>query len=264
MVAAIDEYARTKKYLMNVGSDKGRIVSELISEVKPKTLVELGGYVGYSSILFGDAFRSAGGQRYYTLEHNPEFGAVIGSLVDLAGLSDIVKVVVGDSGASLERMHREQGLKRIDLLFIDHTQFERDIKLAERLGMISEGSVVAADNCIYPGHPEYWQYMTASVDEKRKSRQAAKSEEEVGNPELIYDSNLVHSFEPSGEKVRAGHSRVRHRTDLASGCRRYLKMQRHGDVIVSARVVLPLKSVSFLFAILLSLQRCSESVRPVQ
>lgn len=36
---AIDEYGRTKKYLMNVGEDKGKIVTDLIAEVKPKTMV---------------------------------------------------------------------------------------------------------------------------------------------------------------------------------------------------------------------------------
>lgn len=39
VLAAIDEFARTKKYLMNVGEDKGKIVTELISEVKPETMV---------------------------------------------------------------------------------------------------------------------------------------------------------------------------------------------------------------------------------
>jgi catechol O-methyltransferase len=39
VLAAIDEYGRTKKYLMNVGEDKGRIVTDLIAEVKPKTMV---------------------------------------------------------------------------------------------------------------------------------------------------------------------------------------------------------------------------------
>lgn len=39
VLAAIDEFGRTKKYLMNVGEDKGRIVTDLIAEVKPKTMV---------------------------------------------------------------------------------------------------------------------------------------------------------------------------------------------------------------------------------
>lgn len=41
VLAAIDEYGRTKKYLMNVGVDKGKIVSNLIAEKKPKTMVRI-------------------------------------------------------------------------------------------------------------------------------------------------------------------------------------------------------------------------------
>lgn len=41
VLAAIDEYARTKKYLMNVGEDKGRIVSDLIAQTKPRLMVRV-------------------------------------------------------------------------------------------------------------------------------------------------------------------------------------------------------------------------------
>lgn len=41
VLEAIDEYGRTKKYLMNVGEDKGKIVTDLIAEVKPKTMVSV-------------------------------------------------------------------------------------------------------------------------------------------------------------------------------------------------------------------------------
>lgn len=36
---SIDEFGRQKKYLMNVGEDKGKIVTDLIAEVKPNTMV---------------------------------------------------------------------------------------------------------------------------------------------------------------------------------------------------------------------------------
>ena len=39
VLEAIDEFGRTQKYLMNVGEDKGKIVSNLIAEVKPETMV---------------------------------------------------------------------------------------------------------------------------------------------------------------------------------------------------------------------------------
>jgi catechol O-methyltransferase len=41
ILSVIDEYARTKKYLMNVGEDKGKIVTDLIKEVKPSTMASL-------------------------------------------------------------------------------------------------------------------------------------------------------------------------------------------------------------------------------
>jgi catechol O-methyltransferase len=117
VLEAIDEFARTKKYVMNVGEDKGKIVADLITEVKAQVMVELGGYVGYSYILFGDAVQKPGGQRYFSLERNPEFAAVIASLVDLARLSDVVKVVVGSSEASIRTLHTAKTLQhRLDVL----------------------------------------------------------------------------------------------------------------------------------------------------
>ncbi|KAF2015939.1 S-adenosyl-L-methionine-dependent methyltransferase [Aaosphaeria arxii CBS 175.79] len=226
VLAAIDEYGRTKKFLMNVGEDKGHIVTDLIAEVKPKIMVELGGYVGYSCILFGDAVRKAGGERYYSLEMNPEFAAVIASLVDLAGLSDIIKVVVGSSDASIARLYSTGQLKHIDLIFLDHYKpaYTTDLKLCEELGLVTPGTVLAADNVISPGNPPYLEYVRSSVSEKRakagndagdakekgegipektvqmyeKRYGKAKFNESKGNPNLVYESKLVNSFEPTG------------------------------------------------------------------
>ena len=231
VLACIDEFARTKKYLMNVGEDKGRIVTNLIAEVKPVLMVELGGYIGYSCILFGDAVRKAGGRRYYSLERNPEFAAVIASLVDLAGLGEIVKVVVGSSHLSIARLQSEGMFSHgIDLMFLDHYKpaYTTDLKLCEDLGLIRPGqTVLAADNVIKPGNPPYLEYVRASpadkkaalekaqadgveVDARFRDRTAAQygSVEALnanarGVPELIYQSQLVNSFEPNGVPVSA-------------------------------------------------------------
>ncbi|KAH4219760.1 hypothetical protein HBI56_040370 [Parastagonospora nodorum] len=224
VLAAIDEYGRTKKYLMNVGEDKGRIVTDLIAEVKPKTMVELGGYVGYSCILFGEAVRKAGGQRYFSLERDPAFAAVIMSLVDLAGLSDTVKVIVGSSDESIARLTSSGQIKHIDLMFLDHYKpaYTMDLKLCEELGLITKGSVLAADNVIKPGNPPYLEYVRSSVEEKVKKAKLggdshtngiaetnvkmyesrygkANFSNSKGNPNLVYESKLNNSYEPTGE-----------------------------------------------------------------
>lgn len=229
VLKAIDEYGRTKKYLMNVGDDKGRIVANLVAEVKPQVMVELGGYVGYSALLFGDAVRKAGGKRYYSLERNPEFAAVIMSLVDLAGLSDVVKVVVGSSAESIKRLHTQGNLEHIDLMFLDHWKpaYTTDLKLCEHLKLVTPGTVLAADNVIHPGNPPYLEYVRSSVEQKRQADQSGQTngidiqsefgrnadmykeregEEKLsteirGNPNLVYESKLVNSFEPTGLPV---------------------------------------------------------------
>ncbi|KAL9636940.1 MAG: hypothetical protein Q9164_002504 [Protoblastenia rupestris] len=229
VLEAIDEYGRTKKYLMNVGDDKGKIVCDLILKRKPEVMVELGGYIGYSAILFGDAVQRAGGRRYFSLERNPEFAAVIVSLADLAGLSHIVKVVVGPSDDSIKRLHANQSLHHIDLMFLDHYKpaYTSDLKLCEHLGLVKAGTVLAADNVIKPGNPPYLEYVRSSVAQKRekymsdgingddtagfgdrykkqyKNRVGEEklSAEIKGNPRLVYQSNLVKSFEPTGIPV---------------------------------------------------------------
>ena len=230
VLEAIDEYGRSKKYLMNVGDDKGKIVCQLIEEIKPQCTVELGGYVGYSAILFGDCIRRSGGQRYYSLERNPEFAAVIMSLVNLAGLSDIVKVVVGTSAESIKRLNDDNKLRHIDLMFIDHYKpaYTTDLKLCEHLRLIGPGSVLAADNVIKPGNPPYLEYVRSNPERKRAQLEGLEVDsidtagfsdrwkyqyeigvadskhnpEITGNPNLVYESHLVESFEPTGVPVR--------------------------------------------------------------
>ncbi|KAL3471222.1 S-adenosyl-L-methionine-dependent methyltransferase [Aspergillus californicus] len=217
---ALDEYGRTNKYLMNVGADKGRIVCDLMAEVKPKAM--LGGYVGYSCI--GNAVRNAGGMRYYSLEMNPEFAAVIMSLIDLAGLSDVVEVVAGSGDASLLRLHSVGWLEYIDFMFLDHYKpaSTTDLKLCEELKLISPGSVLPVDNVIKPGNPPYLEYVRRTFNEKRgKLGESGRSEgmpgrtvdqykkrygnmkfnQSTGNTNLVYESGLVNSFEPTGVPV---------------------------------------------------------------
>lgn len=229
VLAVIDEFARTQKYLMNVGEDKGKIVRDVVAAEKPRVVVELGEYVGYSCILFGDAVRKAGGERYFSLERNPEFAAVMASLVELAGLSDVVQVVVGSSDASIKRLHSAGTLTHIDLMFLDHYKpaYTTDLKLCEELQLITPGSVLAADNVTKPGNPPYLEYVRSTVEEKKAAMSKSKNvngvdtgfadrvskqyvtregeakldDERVGNPRLVYESRLVNSFEPTGVPV---------------------------------------------------------------
>lgn len=202
--------------LINVGSQKGKIVTDLIDEIKPQTMVELGCYVGSSAILFGDAVRRNGGKRYLSLELSPLFAAISNMLVDLAGLRDFVTIIVGRSDVSLHKLFTSGELKQVELMFIDHYKpgYTSDLKLCEQLGMIKPGSVLAADNVIYPGNPPYLEYVRSTVEQKREAAKKGASQEHnreghtsnstqaflgtddkpafalTGDPNLVYESSF--------------------------------------------------------------------------
>jgi catechol O-methyltransferase len=180
---------------------KGAVVLDFIEKYRPATMLELGGYVGYSTILFGDAVRRAGGKRYFSVEKNPMFAAVALKLVDLAGLRDTVRVVIGSAAESIQNLHSEGAFpnERVDAVFFDHDKpcYTADLKLCERLGLIGKGTLLIADNMIIPGNPEYEAYVRASVAEKRSMDSKA---EEKGNPNLQYASRSITSYEPNGEE----------------------------------------------------------------
>ncbi|OJJ48210.1 hypothetical protein ASPZODRAFT_140525 [Penicilliopsis zonata CBS 506.65] len=226
----IERFGEEYQYhFMNVGRPKGRIVTDLIAELRPQTMLELGGYVGYSAILFGDAVRRNGGTRYFSLELNPEFAAISNMLVELAGLRDLVRICVGRSDLSLHRLYSSQTVRHVELMFLDHYKpaYTSDLQLCEQYGMVSPGSVLAADNVVRPGNPPYLEYVRSSVEQKRQAAQqklqlqqggknfnttgfsdrvlasymgkdSAPAFEVVGNPNLIYRSELV---QPEGEDV---------------------------------------------------------------
>lgn len=156
ILKVIDEFARTQKYLMNIGEDKGKIVTEIIRDRKPETMLELGGYCGYSTILFADTVRECGGKKYYSLERSPKFAKVIEALLELAGLGDFAEVVVGPSDEGIKKLNKSGEVTKIDMLFLDHYKpaYTTDLKLCESLGMIVKGTVGLPIHRLMPAYIE--------------------------------------------------------------------------------------------------------------
>ncbi|KAH8691143.1 putative O-methyltransferase [Talaromyces proteolyticus] len=170
VLAEIDKFsAAPERHMMTIGPNKGPFIENLIVERKPSTVVELGGFIGYSAILFGNALRSVGGKRYLSLEINPVNAAVANQLVELAGLRDIVTILVAPSHKSIARFVRENSIDHIEFLFLDHwkDRYLPDLWLIESLGLLKPGvSVLAADNCLTPGAPEYLAWVRAAPAQK--------------------------------------------------------------------------------------------------
>ena len=203
VLEAIDDYHAKFNKLMNVGLPKGNFISNIIAERKPSVMIELGGYVGYSSILFGDAIRKNGGKLFLSIEKNPEMAAVSSLLVNLAGLRDLVRIVVGSSGEVLKELIAKKEISIVELIFMDHWQnlYLPDLWLLEGLGALVPGkSMLLADNVIMPGAPKYLEWVQSSP--QRKKEIIARSD--VGpltpNAGLVYETT-VPEFDTAFGKV---------------------------------------------------------------
>lgn len=192
ILSAIDEWSAKNKILMTIVQERGDLILDIISNNKPKVMVELGGYVGYSAIKFGQALRKVGGQRYLSLEASSEYAEIARSFIRLAGLDNLVQVIVGPSSRSLVDLASSGSPVKVDVLFIDHAAslYEQDLKLAETHSLLSMQAVVIADNILDAEASTY-------VTKMHRSSQAVDSAEREG---FTYASRILNFKLQSGEQ----------------------------------------------------------------
>lgn len=180
----------------------------------------MGGYVGYSAILFSDAFsrETMDNMHFFSLEPNHCFGDIAKCLIDLAGLSSFVEVMAGPTDASIRRLF-SLGLKKVDFMLVGHDKlaYTPSLKLFENLRMVSPGTVIVVDNATFSGNKPYMEYVRTSVEEKREvvkrrespdvfnlSKILATIDPEVrpGNPNLNYETWSMDGTGPAWNMVR--------------------------------------------------------------
>ncbi|KAJ9651551.1 hypothetical protein H2198_009167 [Neophaeococcomyces mojaviensis] len=136
---AIDDYVNNVKHLMIYSDKKLNATEKALAtlDLKPKVLVELGGYVGKSAVAWGPM------------------------LMKLNTATDSTSSIgIRESGESLRRL-KEEGIEHIDVLFLDHWEkfYVPDLRLCEELSLLKPGSVIVADNTDMPGAPDYLKYV---------------------------------------------------------------------------------------------------------
>jgi len=164
-IAGVDEFAYNRKFLINVGDEKGEILDAAIRRAEPSRLLELGTYCGYSALRTVRAMPA--GAHLYSIEFNADNAEIARSILSHAGVDDHVTVVVGtlgDGGVTIAALESEHGFGpgALDFAFLDHAKeaYLPDLERIVEHGWLHPGSVVVADNVKLPGAPEYRAHMT--------------------------------------------------------------------------------------------------------
>lgn len=137
---AIDTFAKTERWMMNIGPEKGPLFKDVFSRLNAEpNILELGAYCGYSSILLA----SLSGGRVTSIEVSEDYAAAAQRNVTFAGLDDRIDFICGDSNKVIQSLSDVY-----DLVFLDHWKdlYTRDLKLIESKQLLRHGSIVVADN----------------------------------------------------------------------------------------------------------------------
>ena len=139
MVLKEIEEVEEEEFLPIIGPRKGKVLVEIIREIKPKRTLEVGTLIGYSAILMG---KELGHDAcIVTIEIHAGEARTAEKNVKRAEILPTVKIIIGDAKKVIPRLRG-----KFDLVFIDaeKSEYHDYLRLVE--GKLLKGSTLVADN----------------------------------------------------------------------------------------------------------------------
>tara|TARA_Y100001934_G_scaffold265064_1_gene342775 strand:- start:69 stop:749 length:681 start_codon:yes stop_codon:yes gene_type:complete len=142
ILKAMDDFAENDRFLMNIGNEKGLLLTEELKKLGRNILIlELGCFCGYSAILMAKNLGNAG--KVVSLEVNRTYAKNASEIINFAGLKDKITIIEGSSDKIIGTLRY-----RFDLVLLDHWKnlYKRDLMAIEKRGLLKNGSIIFADN----------------------------------------------------------------------------------------------------------------------
>ncbi|CAF3669725.1 unnamed protein product [Rotaria sordida] len=159
IIDTIDRYGWTKHWLMNIGDRKGEILDQAIQIRKPKTILELGTFLGYSALRIISQLPDD--ILLITIEADSQSAEIARTILEYAGVINRVKIINDYTENVIPNLSKNFNIDSFDFIFIDHWKdaYLRDFKMLEDIGLIKSKTMIVADNVIRPGVPNYLEYV---------------------------------------------------------------------------------------------------------
>jgi catechol O-methyltransferase len=161
VLRVLDEYAESKRFLMNVGPEKGPMLEEIVQKAGPTARVlELGSFVGYSAVLMSQHLEPPG--RLVSIDIDPVACRVSAAMAAFAGLEDRTEFHDAGSKAVIPKL-----TEPFDVVFLDHWKglYQADMERLLEHDLLRPGAVVIADNLgRFFGDNPYLPWMQARPD----------------------------------------------------------------------------------------------------
>lgn len=130
---------------MASGHLQGRLLKMMVRMIRPKNILEVGTFSGYSAICMAEGLEPGG--RVYTFEINDEQEDFTRPWIEGSPVADRIEFIIGDAITEAPRLGIE-----FDMAFIDGDKRTYLETYEMALGVVRSGGFIMADNTLWDGH----------------------------------------------------------------------------------------------------------------
>ena len=128
------------------GHIQGRLLKMLVSMIKPKRVLELGTFTGYSCLCMAEALEEDA--EIVTVEIDDELEDEIRNNLRLSPYGSKVRLLIGDALEVMSQMNDES----VDLAVVDADKRQYPKYFEYVMRIVRRGGYIIADNTLWDGH----------------------------------------------------------------------------------------------------------------
>ena len=130
---------------MASGHLQGRLLKMLVRMIRPKNILEVGTFSGYSAICLAEGLERGG--MVYTYEINDELEDFTRPWIEGSPVADRIRFIIGDALTEAPKLGVE-----FDMAFIDGDKRTYIDTYEMALNVLRPGGLILADNTLWDGH----------------------------------------------------------------------------------------------------------------
>ncbi len=139
-----DTHARMLKPQMLSGHLQGRLLAMISQMLRPKRILEIGTYTGYSAVCLAEGLQERG--QLFTIDNNQELEGIARANFNAAGVSEKITYLLGDARDVVPTLDDS-----FDLVFIDADKKSYSTYFDLVIDKVPPAGVILADNVLRNG-----------------------------------------------------------------------------------------------------------------
>ena len=139
-----DTFSKVLMPRMLSGHIQGRMLSMLSHMIRPKLILEIGTFTGYSALCFAEGLLEGG--HLHTIDINDELTPMVKSYIAKAGMEDKITLHNGNASEIIPGLSGS-----FDLVFIDADKINYSLYYDLVFDKVRQGGYLIADNVLWSG-----------------------------------------------------------------------------------------------------------------